>query len=55
MKENKRMKKYLLWMTRTLRIISFKEVKGFEVLRFNNQEEKMAYVIEKGFNGYRIQ
>ena len=49
------MKKYLLWMNRTLKIVSFKEVKGFEVLRFNNQEEKMAYVIEKGFNGYRIQ
>lgn len=44
-----------LWIDHKDKIVSFKEVEGFEILYFSSREEKLAFALEKCASGYRIQ
>lgn len=46
---------YPIWIDHTNKIVSFKSAEGFERLCFSSTEEKLAFAIEKGTSGYRIQ
>ena len=48
-------KVYPIWIDETNKIISFKQIKGFELIRFSSKEEKTAFVVEKSYSGYRFQ
>ncbi len=53
--ESESKKANLLWIDSNHKIISFKECEQFEKMQFESKEEKMDYVIEQGYMGYRIQ
>ena len=44
-----------LWVNWTEHIVSFHEEAGYEPLTFSSEEEKMDYVFQKTFLGFRIQ
>ena len=44
-----------VWINTVEKIVSFKPAPGFEERVYPSQEEMMAFVIEKGSSGYRIQ
>ena len=46
---------YLIWINHADKILSFKQVEGFEQLHFSSQEEKLEFAIEKSASGYRNQ
>lgn len=55
MEEAQTRSKYVLWIDRVNRIISFQKAEGFEVKVFPSRDEKIAYAFKKGSSGYRIQ
>ena len=46
---------FSVWINWVARIISFQKVDGFDELTFQSNEEKLAFVVKKGLDGYGIQ
>jgi hypothetical protein len=46
---------FSVWIDRDTRIVSFQKVEGFEKLTFQTNEEKLAFVVKMGSDGYGIQ
>ena len=46
-----------IWINRTTHIISFHTVdeRGYEVLEFATDMEKLAFVMQETLNGFRVQ
>ena len=42
------------WVNKEKRIVTFREMEGFEKLTFRTQEDKMSYVYNLCESGYRI-
>ena len=48
-------KAFMVWIDRNDRIVSFEIVEGYEEVEFPDNEEKLQFVVNKGFDGFRIQ
>ena len=48
-------KRFSLWVNWENRVISFSPVDGCEELRFQTQEEKLRFALERGDEGFGIQ
>lgn len=46
---------FSVWIDWDSKIISFQKVDGFDELTFQSNEEKLAFVVKKGSDGYGIQ
>ena len=46
---------YLVWINYTDKIVSFKEIEGFDIVHFPSYKEKIAFGVDKCYAGYRIQ
>ena len=46
---------FYVWIDEERRIVSFHEADGFQKIPFASRESLLAFVIEKGYSGYRIQ
>ncbi|MBQ7889103.1 MAG: hypothetical protein IJ356_05045 [Erysipelotrichaceae bacterium] len=47
--------KYILWIDKIQKIVSFKAIEGFEVIYFSNRQQKYDYADLMCAAGYRIQ
>lgn len=47
--------KYILWIDKIQKIVSFKAVEGFEVICFSTRQQKYDYADLMCASGYRIQ
>ena len=48
-------KAFSVWIGPNDRIVSFEKVEDYEEVVFLNNEEKIQFVVQKGFDGFRIQ
>ena len=48
-------KVFSVWIGRNEHIVSFEKIEGYEEVVFLNNEEKIQFVVQKGFAGFRIQ
>lgn len=46
---------YLVWINHADKIVSFKEIEGFDIVHFSSYKEKIAFGLDKCYAGYRIQ
>lgn len=53
--DNEEEKTFSVWINWNDRIVSFEEVVGLEKVDFLDNEIKLQFVVEKGFDGFRIQ
>ena len=53
--DNEEEKTFSVWINWNDRIVSFEEVVGFKKVDFLDNEIKLQFVVEKGFDGFRIQ
>lgn len=54
MDEEKLEQAFIAWVNNDERIVTFREVEGFEKLTFRSPEDKMSYVYNLCETGYRI-
>ena len=55
MEECKEKTLFSVWVDRENKVISFSEENGFEELRFQTQDDKFKFVIERGNECFGIQ
>ena len=49
------LKERVLWIDHKNRIISFQKVFGFEPMRFPDRDAMLAFALDMGSSGYRLQ
>ncbi len=54
MNEEKSEQAFIAWVNKEKRIVTFREIEGFEKLTYRTQDDKMAHVYHLCQSGYRI-
>lgn len=52
--ENEAHEEFAAWVNKEERIVTFRELGGFEKLTFRSQEDKLSYAYHLCKSGYRI-
>lgn len=54
MEEKDQTQDFVIWVNKQVKIVTFQDTEGYEMLTFPSQEEKLAYIYRLCESGYRI-